>query len=121
MNDFIKNFKNKAHNKDLTSSDMLALCLYRAIKAKSPEKTAIAKHFMFKSFSPNKSGEYRGLNKAARNLHNRSARLTKNAETGKYEYTYNIMGFPLSEVFSEEESQMYIDMTSMKHEIYGVL
>ena len=51
MNNFKTTFKTKAQNKSLTSADMLALCIYRTIKAKSEDKAVILDYFIKKSFS----------------------------------------------------------------------
>ena len=51
MTNFIDTFKAKAHSKNLTAADMIALCIYKTVKAKSEDKPTILKHFLTKSFS----------------------------------------------------------------------
>lgn len=54
MTNFIETFKAKAHSKNLTCADIIALCIYRTVKAKSEDKTAILTHFLKKSFTAGK-------------------------------------------------------------------
>lgn len=51
MTNFIETFKTKAHSKNLIVQDMIALCIYRTIKAKSEDKETILKHFLKKAFT----------------------------------------------------------------------
>ena len=59
MTKFIKTFKAKAHSKTLTCADMIALCIYRTVKAKSEDKVTILKHFLKKSFTAGKMWGHR--------------------------------------------------------------
>jgi len=54
MSTFITTFKTKAKNKTLTAADIIALCVYKTMKAKSEDKVTILKHFLTKSFTPGK-------------------------------------------------------------------
>jgi hypothetical protein len=54
MTTFIKTFKTKAKNKNITAADIIALCIYKTMKAKSKDKATILKHFLTKSFTPGK-------------------------------------------------------------------
>lgn len=51
MTTFIETFKAKAHSKTITASDIIALCIYKTVKAKSEDKVTILKHFLKKAFS----------------------------------------------------------------------
>ena len=59
MTNFINTFKAKAHSKNLTCADMIALCIYRTVKAKSEDKETILKHFLKKSFTAGKVCDHR--------------------------------------------------------------
>ena len=54
MKNFINTFKAKAHSKELTCADMIALCIYRTMKAKSEDKSIILTHFLKKTFTAGK-------------------------------------------------------------------
>jgi len=54
MTNFITTFKAKAHSKSITAADMIALCIYKTMKAKSEDKAVILKHFLKKAFSAGK-------------------------------------------------------------------
>jgi len=54
MIDFITTFKAKAHSKSITAADVIALCIYKTMKAKSEDKATILKHSLTKSFTPGK-------------------------------------------------------------------
>lgn len=51
MTNFINTFKAKAHSKNITAADIIALCIYKTVKAKSEDKVTILKHFLTKSFT----------------------------------------------------------------------
>lgn len=54
MTNFITTFKAKAHSKNLTAADMVALCIYKTVRAKSENKSAILTYFLKKSFTAGK-------------------------------------------------------------------
>jgi len=54
MTIFIETFKTKAKNKNITAADIIALCIYKTMKAKSEDKPTILKHFLTKSFTAGK-------------------------------------------------------------------
>jgi len=54
MTTFIETFKTKAKNKNITAADIIALCIYKTMKAKSEDKATILKHFLTKSFTAGK-------------------------------------------------------------------
>ena len=54
MTTFIETFKAKAHSKTLTAADMIALCVYKTVKAKSEDKPTILTHFLKKAFTAGK-------------------------------------------------------------------
>ena len=54
MIDFITTFKAKANAKNITAADIIALCIYKTMKAKSEDKATILKHFLTKSFTAGK-------------------------------------------------------------------
>lgn len=59
MTNFIETFKAKAKNKNLSSADMLALCIYKTIMAKNEDKAIILKYYLKKSFSAGKVCQHR--------------------------------------------------------------
>jgi len=54
MTIFIETFKTKAKNKNITAADIIALCIYKTMKAKSEDKAIILKYYLTKSFTPGK-------------------------------------------------------------------
>jgi hypothetical protein len=59
MTNFIETFKAKAKAKNLSSADMIALCIYKTIKAKNEDKALILKYYLTKSFSAGKVCSHR--------------------------------------------------------------
>jgi len=64
MDKFITQFKEKAHNKALTKTDMATLCVYKTIKAKSEHKIEVAQYYFRKAFSSTKSGSMQSAREA---------------------------------------------------------
>lgn len=54
MTNFKEVFKNKAKNKTLTAADMLALCVYKTINAKSEDKQAVLNGVVQRAFTAGK-------------------------------------------------------------------
>lgn len=105
MDKFITQFKEKARAKNVTSSDMVALFLYKAIKAKPENKKEIFEYFISRGFSPRKSGfnvcPWDGLRYAAAYAIKETYYL--NQVTNKYAIKRYLMGIDVSELFSPEE------------------
>lgn len=110
MENYIQEFKNRAHAKDLTSADMLARAFVKAIKAKSENKMEIATYFARKAFTPRKTGTFEGFYDAQRSLKwlTKSSRLFKDGQW--VEQPRKLMGIPFEEIFTAEEVELFDKM-----------
>ena len=64
----MKIWKEKARDKNITRSDVVAYCILRTINAKSENKEEILKYFLDKAFSPGKICQHRPTPYHARDL-----------------------------------------------------
>ncbi len=117
MTNFITTFKTKAKNKSLTSADMLALCIYRTIKAKSEDKAVILDYFIKKTFSagavrPHRPYPYHAVSKAWYYLNYQSRPGKRwNTEKNAYDTTDgNLLGVNIDELLDENEVKMFREL-----------
>lgn len=59
MNDFITEYKTLANKKNITLQDVIARCLYKAVKAKNPNKKEVFIGMLRRSFSPGSIRQHR--------------------------------------------------------------
>lgn len=118
MTNFINTFKAKAHSKNLTCADMIALCIYRTVKAKSEDKTAILTHFLTKSFSAGKvcahrQYPYQSIINAMYGFNHRlrGGRIWMN--DGWKQTTGMVLGVEVTEILTEEELLMFRELAAM--------
>lgn len=117
MTNFKEVFKAKAKAKTLTSADMLALCIYRTIKAKSENKAVILDFFIKKAFSPgavrsDRPYPYHGVTQAQWYL-NAQARQGKrwNTESNSFVQTNGtVLGVDIREMFEDSEEVMFREL-----------
>ena len=118
MTNFINTFKAKAHSKNLTCADMIALCIYRTVKAKSEDKETILKYFLTKSFSAGKvcahrQYPYQSIINAMYNFNNR-LRGSRIWMDGVWKQRNGIvLGVEVTEVLTEEELLMFRELAAM--------
>lgn len=93
MKDYIKIWKEKANNKDISASDMVTYCALKAIKAKAENKEELFFIFLNKSFTPHKQNGY-----AARKLASRNAKAY-------LKFHDKVLGVKYSEIFETEEER----------------
>lgn len=117
MNNFKNTFKTKAQNKSLTSADMLALCIYRTIKAKSEDKAVILDYFIKKTFSAgafrsDRPYPYHAVSNAWYYLNYQSRPGKRwNTEKNAYDTTNgNLLGVKIDELLEENEVIMFREL-----------
>ena len=103
MNDFITEYKTLARNKNISIQDVIARCLYKAVKAKNPNKKEVLIGLLRKSFSP-------GAIKAHRPYPFHKVAL----ELGyaKYRLKNNALRIDLKDLLTEEERIIWNDLIS---------
>jgi hypothetical protein len=71
MKDFRTQWKNLAHTKSITATDMIDLCILRAMRSKH-DTEEVLKHLLHKAFSPRNydSNPYRAISENARRITN---------------------------------------------------
>jgi hypothetical protein len=115
MKNFKTIFKTKAQAKALTSADMLALCIYRTIKAKSEDKAVILDYFIKKAFTAgavrsDRPYPYHAVSNAQYTL-KRQSRPGRKWTGEKFEQTSgNVLGEPINELFDENEVIMFREL-----------
>ena len=117
MNKFIQQHKERARNKQITSSNMIAHCVFKAVTAKSDNTHEIYKHFAKKAFTKKKNvGNYcEGHWYAYRVAVNRFLRANAQPRIrGLWKRSSDPVttfeGIPYEEVFTETELLRYIDL-----------
>jgi len=117
MINFITEFKNKAKNKSLTNADMLALVIYKAIKAKSDKEQAL--HGLIrKAFTAGNRGAahrkypYSAVEYAARGLYDefkdrKPFPFTLNDENEVKIREGNILGCKKSDILDENDLTLF--------------
>lgn len=104
MTNFIKQFKSKANSKNLTSSDMVALCIYKTMCAKSENKEEILKYFLDKAFTPHSINRYGARKKAIKYLYSDLKPGKRwNANKGWYQTSGELLNIEISELLGDDE------------------
>jgi len=118
MTNFTETFKAKAHSKNLTCADMIALCIYRTVNAKSEEKTAILTHFLKKSFTAGKvcahrQYPYQSIINAMYGFNHR-LRGGRIWIEGEWKQTNGmVLGVDVNELMTEEELLKFRELAAM--------
>jgi hypothetical protein len=118
MTTFIKTFKTKAKNKNITAADIIALCIYKTMKAKSEDKATIIKHFLTKSFTPGKvcahrQYPYQAITNAMYGFNHRlrGGRVWIN-DSWKQTNGW-VLGIEITEILTEEELLTFRELATM--------
>jgi hypothetical protein len=115
MKNFKTTFKTKAKAKNLTSADMLALCIYRTIKAKSEDKAVILDYFIKKAYTAgsirsDRPYPYHAVSNAWFYL-SRQSRPGRKWTGEKFEETKGtVLGESIDELFDENEVIMFREL-----------
>ena len=115
MTTFTETFKAKAKAKTLTSADMLALCIYRTVKAKSEDKAEVLDYFIKKAFTPGAVCSHRPYPyHAVTNSHyylNNQSRPGRRWTGEKFELTDGtVLGVSIKELFDDNEVIMFREL-----------
>jgi hypothetical protein len=118
MKNFINTFKAKAHSKELTCADMIALCIYRTVKAKSEDKETILKHFLTKSFSAGKvcahrQYPYQSIINAMYGFNGQLRARKRWYADGWKQVNGFVLGVEVTEVLTEEELLKFRELAAM--------
>lgn len=123
MTNFIETFKAKAHSKTLTCADMIALCIYRTIKAKSEDKVTILKHFLKKSFTAGKVCAHRRY--PYQTITNTMYGFNGQLRAGKRWYADGwkevngfVLGVDVTEILTDEELLTFRELAAMIEPIF---
>ena len=108
MTKFIDTFKAKAHSKNLTAADMIALCIYKTVKAKSEDKAEILTYFLKKSFTaghirPDRLYPYQAITNAMYDLNNQLRVGKRWTENGWIESNGFLLSEKITDLLTEEE------------------
>ncbi len=108
MTNFIDTFKAKAHSKTLTAADMIALCIYKTVKAKSEDKTTILTHFLKKSFTagkvrPDRQYPYQAITNAMYYFNGQIRSGKRWGPDGWIETAGKLLGEEITDMLTEEE------------------
>lgn len=117
MTKFIETFKAKAHSKNLTAADMIALCIYKTITAKSEGKATILKHFLRKTFTagsirPDRQYPYQAITNAMYYFNGRLRAGKKWTANGWIESNGEILGVDITTLLTEEEIVLLRELAS---------
>ena len=118
MTKFIETFKAKAHSKNLTAADMIALCIYKTINAKSEDKATILTHFLKKSFTPGKicahrQYPYQSISLAMYYLNGQLRTGKRWSSEGWFETNGKLLGQEINDLLTVEEEQSFRNLASM--------
>ena len=116
MTNFITTFKGKAHNKNLTAADMLALCIYKTINAKSEDKATILTHFLKKTFTPgsvrsDRPYPYHAISNAVYYLNGHLRAGKRWGDNGWYETNGKLLGEEVTDLLAEEKIVLFRELT----------
>jgi len=104
MTDFITTFKAKAKSKNLTAADMIALCIYKTVKAKSEDKVSVLKYYLTKAFTAGKVCAHRQYPYQAITLWTPIYEPRRSWDGEKYVMVHrNILGVPMDKLLSDSE------------------
>lgn len=117
MTNFITTFKAKAHSKNLTAADMIALCIYKTVKAKSEDKAAILNYFLKKSFNaghirPDRIYPYQAITNAMYYLNGQLRAGKRWSENGWIDTKGKLLGEEITNLLTEEEIVLFRELAS---------
>lgn len=120
MKNFITEFKNKARNKDLTSADMFALCVFKAIKSKKENKLEILNYLIHKTFSPGKVCDhryhpYQAVIQAHNSVRHRLCPGFQWVNGGLKRGNGFVLGVPKEEILSSDELEEFAKLVNGWH------
>lgn len=115
---FITTFKAKAHSKNLTAADMIALCIYKTVKAKSEDKSTILTHFLKKSFTPGKvrpdrQYPYQAITNAMYYFNGQLRAGKRWGAAGWYETNGKLLGEEITDLLTPEEELAFRELASI--------
>lgn len=118
MTTFITTFKAKAHSKSLTAADMIALCIYKTIKAKSEDKVEILKYYLKKSFTagmirPHRQYPYHAITNAMYYLNHQLRAGKKWGAEGWFETNGKLLGLEITDLLTTEEETAFRELATM--------
>ena len=118
MTNFITTFKAKANSKSITAADMVALCIYKTIKAKSEDKTTILTHFLKKSFTagkvrPDRQYPYQAITNTMYYFNGQLRAGKRWSPEGWYETNGKLLGEEITNLLSSEEELAFRELASM--------
>lgn len=114
---FITTFKAKAHSKTLTAADMIALCIYKTVKAKSEDKSTILTHFLKKAFTPGKvrpdrQYPYQAITNAMYYFNGQLRAGKRWGQDGWYETEGKLLGEEITDLLTPEEITLFRELAS---------
>lgn len=118
MTKFIETFKNKARTKAITAADMIALCIYKTVKAKSEDKETILKSFLKKAFSAGKvcahrQYPYQTITNTMWYLNSQLRAGKRWTPTGWIESKGKLLDVEVTELLSEEELTTFRELAAI--------
>ena len=117
MTNFITTFKAKARSKSLTAADMIALCIYKTVKAKSEDKAEILKFFLKKAFTaghirPDRLYPYQAITNAMYYFNGQLRAGKRWGENGWVETNGKLLGEEITDLLTEEEIVLFRELAS---------
>lgn len=114
---FITTFKAKAYSKTLTAADMIALCIYKTVKAKSEDKSTILTHFLKKAFTPGKvrpdrQYPYQAITNAMYYFNGQLRAGKRWGADGWYETEGKLLGEEITDLLTPEEITLFRELAS---------
>lgn len=103
MNNFITQYKTLARNKNISIQDVIARCLYKAVKAKNPNKKEVLIGLLRRSFTP-----------GAVRAHRPYPFYKVELEFGyaRFRLKSKVLGLELKDLLTEEELAIWNDLIS---------
>lgn len=125
MTNFINTFKAKAHSKTLTATDIVALCIYKAVRAKSDDKVTILNHFLKKSFTagkvrPHRPYPYHAITHAMYYLNGQIRAGKRWSIEGWYDTNGKLLGKEITDLLTPEEEKTFRDLAAVIFESKNV-
>lgn len=119
MNNFIQEYKTKARNKEVTITNVIERCAYKAIKAKNPNKKEVFIGLLRRSFTPGsiKSHRPHPFYKVELELmyfKNRASKGRRWNGSASVETPGTLFGNSVTEYFTEEELLLWYDLLTQE-------
>lgn len=117
MSKFIEIFKSKAHQKDITAADMIALCIYKTITVKTENKAEVLKYFLKKTFTkgnikPHRPHPYYAISIASGRLkfQSRSGKIWNIKDKCWQDTNGKILKNEITGILNDEEIMMFREL-----------